>query len=66
MKWPCPTMEIVQRHKRAIYMVENESWFHQNFEVCGVYVRCGIGARKVFRGTRIECETWIEEQINNR
>lgn len=58
---PCPTIELVRKHKRAQYKVSDqgeEHWVHA--EEVGEWLDM-----IPFRGTRAECEAWIERKVNN-
>jgi hypothetical protein len=63
--WPCPTMEIVQRHKRAMYHwdYDPDSWGDKPDELVSVSAPIHTDYDQVFRGTKAECEAWIEKQM---
>ncbi len=63
--WPCPTMEIVQRHKRG-------QWHLGEFYSNAVRTANGLthyvknvntGGFPEFEGTAAECEAWINRQV---
>lgn len=62
--WPCPTIELVRKHKRAMYDIESfpfdlESGYRHRV------VNLDPRAEGVcFEGTPAECHAWIEAQVN--
>jgi hypothetical protein len=64
--WPCSTMEIVRKHKRATYLIVPASEPSESVEVLKKIAELPRLGETVYKGKTItECEQWIEKQVND-
>lgn len=61
-EWPCPTMEIVHKHKQGQWTLEEYPGSSNPKVTHYVADQNRVGQIR-FEGTEAECEAWIKEQI---
>lgn len=66
--WPCPTIELVRKYKRAMYDIEDfpfELESGKRHRVVNLDPLVEPGDYVCFEGSRPECEAWIDRKVDS-
>lgn len=61
--WPCPTMQIVRKHKRAQWRVYAFGWVENRRWSAHLDDLVGLQTSPIFE-SKAEVDAWIDEQVN--